>query len=57
MQTPNKLIITYYLGKSLKLFIKVKIKYQDQKSVNFKEIIQKTINTEIKMGLKSTIIV
>ena len=46
-----------YFQKGLKPFIKVKIKQQDRKFVNFEEMVQKAINIEAKAGLKSTIMV
>ena len=55
--TSNELIIICYFQESLKSFIKVEIKQQDQKSRNFEEIVQKTINIKAKVRLKSSIII
>ena len=44
----------YYLQEGLKLFIKVEIEQQAQKSVNFEEMVQKAVNTEVKVGLRSS---
>ena len=46
-----------YFREDLKPFIKVKIKQQDRESMNFKEMVQKTVNVEAKAGLKSRTIV
>ena len=54
---PNELIIIYYFHEDLKLSIKVKMEQQDKKSVNFEEMMQKIVNAEAKVGLKSTIMI
>lgn len=54
---PNKLTMICYFQKNLKPSIKVEIEQQDQKSMNFEEIMQKIVNTEVKISLKSTIMV
>ena len=46
-----------YFRESLKLFIKVEIEQQDQKSMNFEEMMQKAVNAEAKAGLRPSIIV
>ena len=46
-----------YFQESLKPSIKVEIKQQDWESVNFEEMIQRTVNAEAKAGLRSTIMV
>ena len=47
----------HYFWKSLKPSIKVKIEHQDRALTSFKEIVQRVINTEAKIGLKSSIMV
>ena len=47
----------YYFQKGLKLSIMVKMEQQDWESMNFEEMVQKAINAEVKMGLKSIIMV
>ena len=47
----------YYFWEGFKLSIKIEIKQQNRESVNFEEIVQKTINVEAKAGLKSSIMV
>ena len=49
--------IIYYFQKSFKFFIKVKIKQQDQASINFKKIVQRAVNIKAKISLRSSIIV
>ena len=46
-----------YLWEDLKPSIKVKIEQQDQKSINFKEMKQKVVNTEAKTGQRSSTMV
>ena len=46
-----------YLQKELKSFIKSKMEEQGQESINFKKIMQKTINIKAKAGLRLNIIV
>ena len=46
-----------YFRKGLKPFIKVKIEQQDRKSMDFEKIVQRTVNVEAKMGLRSSSIV
>ena len=46
-----------YFREGLKLSIKIEIEQQDQESVNFEEIMQKTINAEAKVGLRSSTMV
>ena len=46
-----------YFWEGLKPSIKVEMKQQDRKSVNFEEIVQRAVNAEAKAGLKSTIMV
>ena len=46
-----------YFRKSLKPFIKVEIEQQDRESTNFEEIVQKAVNTEAKVGLRSSTMV
>ena len=43
-----------YFREGFKPSIKVKIEQQDQKSINFEEMIQKAVNTEAKAGLRSS---
>ena len=47
----------YYFQKGLKPCIKVEMKQQDWESVSFKEIMQRVINVEAKVGLKSSIMI
>ena len=47
--------MTYYFIKDLKHSIKIKIEQQDQESVSFKKMIQKTVNAKAKVSLKSSI--
>ena len=47
----------YYFQEGLKFFIKVEIKQQDQESMNFEEMMQKTVNAEAKPGLGSSTMV
>ena len=46
-----------YFWKGFKPSIKIKIKQQDRKSMNFEELVQRTVNVEAKAGLKSSTIV
>ena len=46
-----------YFQKDLKPSIKIEIEQQDGETVNFEAIIQRVINTEAKLSLKSNIIV
>ena len=46
-----------YFRKSLKPSIKVKIELQDQESIDFEEMVQKAVNTEVKAGLRSSTMV
>ena len=46
-----------YFRKSLKPSIKVKMEQQDWESVDFEEMVQKTVNAETKVGLRSTTMV
>ena len=46
-----------YFRKSLKPSIKVEMEQSDRKSVNFEEMVQKAVNAEAKVGLKSSTIV
>ena len=46
-----------YLWKSLKPSIKFEIEQQDLESINFKEIVQRAVNTEVKAGLRSSTMV
>ena len=46
-----------YFQKGLKLFIKIEIKQQDRKFVNFEEIVQRAVNAEAKASPRSTIMV
>ena len=54
---PDKLTIICYFQEDLKPSIKIQIEQQDRESVNFEEMVQKTVNAEAKAGLKSTIMV
>ena len=46
-----------YFWEGLKPFIKVEIEQQDQKSIDFKEMVQKAVNAEAKAGLRSSTMV
>ena len=46
-----------YFRKSLKCSIKVEREQQDRESIDFKEMVQKTVNAETKAGLRSSIMV
>ena len=47
----------YYFRKGLKPFIKVEMEQQDRKSINFEEMVQRTVNVESKASLRSSIMV
>ena len=49
-------MICYFWG-SLKPSIKIEIEQQNRESMNFEKIVQKTVNVETKVGLKSSIMV
>ena len=57
IQTLNELTMIGYFREGLKPSIKVEMEQQDRKSINFKEMIQRAVNTEVKAGLKSSIMV
>ena len=46
-----------YFWESLKLSIKVEIEQQDWESIDYEEMVQKTVNTEVKAGLRSSTMV
>ena len=46
-----------YFQEGLKSFIKVEMEQQDWESMDFEEIIQRTVNVEAKVGLRSSIMV
>ena len=46
-----------YFQKRLKPSIKVEIKQQDREPIDFKEMVQRTVNAEAKVGLRSNTIV
>ena len=46
-----------YFREGLKPSIKVEIEQQDRESIDFKEIVQRTVNAEAKAGLRSSTIV
>ena len=41
-----------YFWKNLKSSIKIEIKWQDQTSISFKEMIQEVVNAKTKVGLR-----
>ena len=47
----------YYFWEGLKPSIKVEIEQQDRESIDFEEMMQKTVNAESKAGLKSSTMV
>ena len=47
----------YYFRESFKSSIKVKMEQQNRESMNFEEMLQKTVNAEAKAGLRSSIMV
>ena len=55
--TPNELTMICYFRKSLKPSIKVEMEQQDRESMEFKEMVQRTVNAEAKTGLRSSTIV
>ena len=57
IRTPNKLTMICYFRKDLKPFIKTEMEQQDRESMDFKEMVQKTLNTEAKASLKSSTMV
>ena len=46
-----------YFRKSFKPFIKIKIEQQNRESMNFEEIVQRAVNAETKVGLRSSTMV
>ena len=46
-----------YFQKGLKLFIKIEIKQQDWKSMDFEKMVQRAVNVELKAGLRSSKII
>ena len=44
----------FYFQESLKPSIKVEIEQQDRESMDFEEMVQRTVNAEAKAGLKSS---
>ena len=46
-----------YFREDLNPFIKFEMEQQNRESVNFEEIVQRVVNAEAKVGLKSSIIV
>ena len=46
-----------YFREDLKPSIKIEMKQQDRESMDFKEIVQKTVNMEAKPGLRSSTMV
>ena len=46
-----------FFREDLKPSIKVEMEQQDQKSMNFEEMVQKAVNMEVKAGLRSSIMV
>ena len=46
-----------YFREGLKSSIKVKMEQQDQKSIDFEEMMQRIVNAEAKAGLKSSTMV
>ena len=46
-----------YFWEGFKLSIKVEMEQQDQQSLDFEEIVQRTINAEAKAGLRSSTMV
>ena len=54
---PNELTIIRYFWKGLKPFIKIKMEQQDQASTSFEEMVQRAVNAEAKVGLRSSTMV
>ena len=46
-----------YFREDLKLFIKVEMEQQNRESMDFKEMVQRAVNTEAKAGLRSRTII
>ena len=46
-----------YFREGLNPFIKVKMEQQDRESMDFKEMVQRTVNAETKAGLRSSTMV
>lgn len=57
IMTLNKLIIISYFQEGLKLSVKVKMKQQDQESMNFKKMVQKAVYAKAIPGIRSSIMV
>ena len=56
-RTPDKLTMICYFREGLKPSIKVEIEQQDRESMDFEEIVQRTVNAEAKADLRSSIMV
>ena len=57
IRTPNEQTMICYFRESLKLFIKVEIEQQNRESIDFEEMMQKAVNAEAKVGLRSSTMV
>ena len=57
IRTPDKLTMICYFREGLKLSIKVEMEQQDRKSMDFEEMVQRTVNAEDKAGLRSSTMV
>ena len=56
-RAPNELTMICYFQKGFKPSIKVEMEQQDQESINFEKIVQRAVNTKVKAGLRSSIMV
>ena len=46
-----------YFRENLKLSLKIEMEQQDRESIDFEEMVQKVVNAEAKLGLKSSTMV
>ena len=57
IRTSNELTMIYYFREGLKPSIKVEMEQQDRETMDFEKMVQRVINVEAKVGLKSSIMV
>ena len=57
IRSPNKLTMICYFREGLKPSIKVEMEQQDQESMDFEEMVQRAVNVEAKVGLRSSTMV